>query len=165
MLEDFSLFGRLNVPAGDYNFDRVRAEIATGQQRPLRLVLSVQDGGFFGGDRLEKFVEVQWRQSAYFFLGASFTENVVDLPSGSFTSHLASLRTDIAFDSRWSWGTLLQYDNTADVVGVNSRIRYIPEAGREVLLVLNHGLNVDPANRLSTTRSDVNLKLSYTFRY
>ena len=131
----------------------------------MRLILSVQDGGFFGGDRLEKFVEVQWRQSAYFFVGASFTENVVDLPSGSFTSHLASLRTDIAFDSRWSWGTLLQYDNTADRVGVNSRIRYIPEAGKELLLVLNHGLDVDPANRLSTTRNDINLKLSYTFRY
>jgi len=55
--DTFDLFGRLNVPVGEYNFDRVRAEIATGMQRPLRVVLSVQDGGFFGGDRLEKFVE------------------------------------------------------------------------------------------------------------
>jgi hypothetical protein len=165
VLDDFSLFGRLDVPAGEYEFDRVRAEIATGQQRPVRLVLSVQDGGFFGGDRLEKFVEVQWRQSAYFFLGASFTENVVDLPSGSFTSHLASLRTDIAFNSQWSLGMFAQYDNTAEVVGINSRLRYIPEAGRELLLVLNHGLAVDPSNRLSTTQNDLNLKVSYTFRY
>lgn len=164
--EDFSLFGgRLEVPVGDYEFDRYRAELRTGMQRPLRFVLAVEDGGFFGGDRLEKSIEVQWRQSAYFFIGAGFTENVIDLPSGSFTSHLVSLRTDIAFDSRWSWGTLLQYDNTAEVVGINSRIRYIPEAGKELLLVLNHGLNVDPANRLSTTGSDINVKLSYTFRY
>ena len=55
VLEDFDLFDRLLVPAGEYQFNRVRAEIATGMQRPLRLVLSVQDGGFFGGDRLEKF--------------------------------------------------------------------------------------------------------------
>ena len=108
---------------------------------------------------------MQWRQSAYFFLGLSFTENVVDLPSGSFTSHLASLRTDVAFNSQWSLGTFIQYDNTADVVGVNGRLRYIPEAGRELLLVLNHGLAVDPANRLSTTQNDLNLKVSYTFRY
>jgi len=94
--DTFDLFGRLNVPVGEYNFDRVRAEIATGMQRPLRVVLSVQDGGFFGGDRLEKFVEFQWNQSAHFSMGLSFTENVVDLPSGSFTSHLASLRTDCA---------------------------------------------------------------------
>jgi len=163
--DDFDLFGRLNVPVGEYEFDRVRAEIATGVQRPVRVVLSVQDGGFFGGERLEKFVEFQWRQSAHFFIGFSFTENDVDLPSGSFTSHLASLRTDVAFNSKWSWSNFLQYDNTADAYGLNSRLRYIPEAGREIVLVLNHGGVVDPLNQLSSEQSDINLKFSYTFRY
>jgi len=165
VLDEFDLFGRLNVPVGEYNFDRVRAEIATGMQRPLRVVLSVQDGGFFGGDRLEKFVEFQWNQSAYFSMGLSFTENIVDLPSGSFTSHLASLRTDVAFDSKWSWSNFLQYDNSGDVYGINSRLRYVPEAGQEMMLVLNHGGVVDAANNLSSTQSDLNLKVSYTFRY
>jgi hypothetical protein len=165
VLDDFSLFGQLNVPAGEYRFDRYRAEVSTGMQRPLRVVLSLQDGGFFGGDRLEKFVEVQWRQSAHFFLGASFTENVVELPSGNFTSHLASLRSDIAFNSRWSWSNLMQYDNTAEVLGINSRLRYMPEAGKEIMLVLNHGTSVDPENRLTSTQNDLNLKVSYTFRY
>lgn len=165
VLEDFELFGRLNVPVGEYEFDRYRAEIATGMQRPLRVVVSFQDGGFFGGDRFEKFFELQWRQSAHFFLGASFTENVVELPSGNFTSHLASLRTDVAFNQRWSWSNLVQYDNTADVLGINSRLRYIPEAGKEMLLVLNHGASLDAANRLTSTRNELNLKVSYTFRY
>jgi hypothetical protein len=165
VLDDFDLFGRLNVPVGEYEFDRVRAEISTGVQRPVQVVLSIQDGGFFGGDRLEKFVEFQWRQSAHFFMGLSFTENVVDLPSGSFTSHLASLRTDVAFNSKWSWSNFFQYDNTGDVYGLNSRLRYIPEAGREMVLVLNHGGVVDPLNHLSSEQSDINLKFSYTFRY
>lgn len=164
--EDFDLFdGRLLVPAGDYVFDRYRAELRTGMQRPLRLVLGIEDGGFFDGERLEKSVEVQWRQSEYLFVAAGFTQNVVDLPSGSFTSHLASLRSDLAFDSRWSWSNLVQYDNAAELLGVNSRLRYIPEAGREVVLVLNHGASLDPANRLSSTQNDLSLKLSYTFRY
>ena len=60
--EAFDLFDRLNVPVGEYNFNRVRAEVSTGMQRPINVVLSIQDGGFFGGDRLEKFVEFQWRQ-------------------------------------------------------------------------------------------------------
>jgi hypothetical protein len=166
VLEDFDLFdGRLDVPAGDYEFDRYRAELRTGMQRPWRFVLAFEDGGFFGGDRLEKSVEVQWRQSAHLFLGMSFTENVVDLPGGSFTSHLASLRSDIAFSPRWSWSNLVQYDNTAEAFGFNSRLRYMPEAGREMILVLNHGASVDADNRLSGVQSDLNLKLSYTFRY
>ena len=162
---DFDLFGKLNIPVGEYNFNRARAEIRTGMQRPFRVVLSVEDGGFFGGDRLEKFVEFQWRQSAYFFLGVAFTANVVDLPSGSFTSHLASLRTDVAFNSKWSWSNFVQYDNTGDTFGINSRLRYIPEAGQELLLVLNHGGVIDAQSHFSSTRSDKVLKVSYTFRY
>ena len=165
VLNDFQLFGQLDVAAGRYDFDRYRAEIATGVQRPVRVVLSIQDGGFFGGDRLEKFIEVEWRQSAYFFLGLSFTENVVEMPDGNFTSHLASLRSDIAFNSRWSWSNLVQYDNTAEAFGVNSRLRYMPEAGKEMVLVFNHAASVGPSNQLSSLQNELNLKLSYTFRY
>jgi hypothetical protein len=89
----------------------------------------------------------------------------VDLPSGSFTSHLASLRTDVAFNSQWSWSNFAQYDNTSDAFGINSRLRYEPEAGQEMMLVLNHGGIVDAANNFSSTQSDINLKFSYTFRY
>jgi hypothetical protein len=78
---------------------------------------------------------------------------------------LASLRADVAFNARWSLGSLVQYDNTAELVGINSRLRYMPEAGKELVLLLNHGLAVDSEHRLSTTQSDLNLKLSYTFRY
>jgi hypothetical protein len=163
--QDFKLFGRLNVPLGEYRFDRVKAQIETGKQRPLSLILSVEEGGYFGGDRLEKAVELQWRQSAYFSMGLSFIENEVDLPGGSFTSHLASFRTDVAFNSKWSWSNFLQYDNSADVYGFNSRLRYLPEAGQELVLIFNNGGVVDAENRYSSTYSDLNLKISYTFRY
>jgi hypothetical protein len=161
----FELFDRLEVPAGEYDFDRYRAEFRSGVQRPVRVVLAVEDGGFFGGDRLEKSFDVQWRQSAYLYLGVALTENVVDLPSGSFTSRLASLRADVAFNSKWSWSSIAQYDNSANVFGINTRLRYIPEAGREMLLVLDHGGMVDELNHAHSEFSNLNLKLSYTFRY
>ena len=163
--EPFKLFGRLEIPAGEYEFDRYRAEVSTGTQRPISVVLSLQDGKFFGGDRLEKFVEFQWRQSAHFFLGLSFRENVVKLPSGNFTSRLGSLRTDIAFNSHWAWSNLIQYDNTAEMFNVNSRLRYEPVAGRELLLVLNHRSAIANDNSFNSISNEIVLKLSYTFRY
>lgn len=165
VLTEFSLFGRLSIPAGEYEFDRIRAEVSTGTHRTLSATLSLQSGGFFGGDRFEKFVELQWRQSAHFFLGLGFTQNEVDLPSGSFTSNLASLRADVAFDSKWSWSNFIQFENTGDTLGISSRLRFIPEAGKEIVLVLNHGGRLDPSNRFSSTQSNILLKLSYTFRY
>jgi hypothetical protein len=41
----------------------------------------------------------------------------------------------------------------------------MPEAGKEMLMVLNHGADVDPLNHLRSTDSDLNLKVTYTFRY
>lgn len=161
----FDLFGRLDIPAGTYDFDRYRVEFVSGNQRPINVVLSMQNGDYFGGRRFEKYAEIEWRQSAYFALAASFEEQDVQLPSGDFALHLASLRTDIAFNSKWSWINLVQYNNGADVIGVNSRLRYLPEAGREMVLVLNHRADVDLENRFSSTISELNLKLSYTFRY
>lgn len=165
VLEDFELFDRLNVPAGDYTFDRYGAQLRTGMARPVRAILAVEDGGYFGGTRLEKSVTLEWRQSEHFYIGIAYTENDVDLPSGSFTSRLASLRSDIAFNAKWSWSNLLQYDNTAEVAGINSRLRYLPEAGKELVLVLNHGATINPDNSFTSTNSDLNLKVSYIFRY
>jgi len=34
-----------------------------------------------------------------------------------------------------------------------------------MVFVLNHGASVDPLNHLASTESQLNLKLSYTFRY
>ena len=87
------------------------------------------------------------------------------LPTGTFTLHLASLRTEIAFNPRWSWINLVQYNNADEAIGINSRLRYVPEAGREMILVLNHNSDVDPHNRFASVASELNLKLHYTFRY
>jgi len=82
-----------------------------------------------------------------------------------FTSHLGRLRTDIAFNARWSWSNLIQYDNVSEIFGFSSRLRFEPVAGREMLLVLNHASDVELDNRLASTDSELVLKLSYTFRY
>lgn len=44
-------------------------------------------------------------------------------------------------------------------------LRNMPEAGKELVFVLNHGMSVDQRNHFATTHSDMALKLSYTFRY
>jgi hypothetical protein len=165
VLRPFVLFGRLPIPAGEYDFDRYRFEIKTGNQRPISAIFFVDDGGYFGGDRRETSIDIQWRQSAHFFLGIGFSQNDVKLPSGEFTSHLGKLRTDVAFNSRWSWSSFIQYDNVSEVLGVNTRLRYEPVAGREMLVVLNHGSLISPLNRFSSSSSEFVVKLAYTFRY
>jgi len=160
----FSLFGRLEVPQGVYEFSRYRVSMSTGPQRPVSATFSIQGGDFFGGDRLEKSVGLQWRQSAHFFLSLSYLENDVNLPSGKFTSRLGSLGADIAFNARWSLINLIQYDNAAEIVRLNSRLRYQPLAGQEMLLVFDHR-STTQGHGLDPVSNELVMKVAYTFRF
>jgi hypothetical protein len=161
----FTLFDRLPVPAADYEFEHVRVEVETGLQRAFVLTVSLQDGTFFGGDRLEKAIDLEWRPSMHFYLRAGYTENDVELPGGDFTSRLARLQGDVAMNPYWSLSTLVQYDNAADFLGGSMRLRYEPRDGQEMLFVLNSTFDVEDDNRLASAQNEALLKLSYTFRF
>ena len=128
-----------------------------------------QAGDFYGGERREAAVEINWRPSGRFRTGVGYEWNDIDLPGGSFITRLASFTTEVAFSSKLSWVTRIQYDNDSDRVGVNLRLHWIPQAGREAFLVINHDVlrdfdaNLD--NRFHSEVNDVVVKYSYTFRF
>ncbi|HEX5048189.1 MAG TPA: hypothetical protein VFX89_13805, partial [Gammaproteobacteria bacterium] len=73
---------------------------------------------------------------------------------------------DIVFSSRLSWTNLIQYDNVSEIMGVNLRLNWIPEAGKEFFLVINHNLeDFDRDNTFRSAAADIVAKLSYTFRF
>jgi hypothetical protein len=94
--------------------------------------------------------------------------NYIDLPHGTqtFTTRIITTSIDWVFSSKLSWTNLIQYDNVSEIAGVNMRLNWIPEAGREVFFVINHNLqDVDRDNSFQTATSDVVAKMSYTFRF
>ena len=77
-----------------------------------------------------------WRPNDHFKIAASYGLNQIDLPNGSFTARLMSLRFDVAFSNQWSWENFVQYDNVSYGLGLNRILRYIPRAGQNVVLVV-----------------------------
>ena len=76
------------------------------------------------------------------------------------------LQADIIFSSTVSWVNLMQYDNGSETAGFNSRLHWIPQAGRELFLVLNHSLqDFDRDNTFNSDHADLTLKFNYTFRF
>jgi hypothetical protein len=72
----------------------------------------------------------------------------------------------VIFSSRLSWVNLIQYDNVSELLGINSRLHWIPRAGQEGFLVLNHNLqDLDKDNSFRSSFSDLSVKLNYTFRF
>lgn len=96
----------------------------------------------------------------------SYDWNDIELPQGDFITRLASISTEVVFSSTLYWITLVQYDNVSEELGINTRIQWIPTAGQEGLIVLNHNLqDFDKDNRFQSALSDLSIKFKYTLRY
>lgn len=162
----FEISDGIVLAPGDYSFDeyQIRTE-ATGSRRLSGDVTWTQ-GDFYTGERWKLAGELVWKASPHFWFTGAYEYNDVTLPEGDFIVRLMSTRFDVNFNATWSWVTLIQYDNVSDSVAAHSRVRWIPEAGREMFLVYNHNLIDEQADgSFRSQRADGALKLNYTFRF
>lgn len=156
----------VTIPGGDYSFDDYGVEFNSENSRKLSGKLTFRTGNFYSGKKDSVVAEMTWTPTEHWRLFWSYAYDDIDLPEGNFSLRLARVGLDIVFSNTLSWVNLLQYDNDSEVVGINSRLHWIPQAGREAFIVLNH--NLEDLNRNDSFHSslaDLSLKLSYTFRF
>ncbi len=156
----------VTIPLGDYSFTETLIGLDLAEQRRISGRLSVRWGDYFDGNRVQRNAELTWRPSARYNFSLNYNENEIHLPHGNFTVRLSSVQSLIAFSNTLSWSTLVQYDNVSEVMGINSRLHWIPEAGKQAFLVLNYGLSdPDKDNRFHSVNADLSMKFSYTLRF
>jgi hypothetical protein len=154
------------IPIGTYSFNEAEIRFQSGQVRKLWGTIGYRSGGFYGGHRQQETAGIGWRPSSHFQLTLDYTVNDVELPYGDFSTELLQLRSDIIFSSTMSWSTLLQYDNLTETLGINTRLHWVPKAGQEGIIVLNHNLqDTELNNRFKSTLADLAVKFNYTFRF
>jgi hypothetical protein len=173
------------IPAGLYSFDTLNFSLRSGDQRAIGGGFFANEGEFYDGERFGATAFFGWRPSPHFRTSVNYQYNEISfpgkgddlLPSGlprcttpdcAFVTRVARVSLETIFSSRWSWVNLLQYDNVSRTFGVNSRLHWIPQAGREAFLVFNHNLRddpLDPATDFHTSLSEFTIKYGYTFRF
>ncbi|HEY9181711.1 MAG TPA: hypothetical protein VIQ99_00845, partial [Gammaproteobacteria bacterium] len=154
------------IPAGNYTWEQVFGGMRTGNQRKLSGFIGAGSGEYYDGERTQLSGDIDWRPSEHLRLGLSYSANDVSLPDGDFVVRISSFRAQYAFSSRLSWVNLIQYDNVSENLGFNSRLHWIPQAGREGFIVLNHGMSdIDQNDSFHSLNADVTVKFSYTFRF
>jgi len=111
-------------------------------------------------------VEMTWTPTSQWRLFWSYSYNGIELPQGDFDLRLTRLGLDYIFSNRLSWVNLVQYDNDSQSVGFNSRLNWIPQAGREAFIVLNHAMtDLDRDGDFTSVNADLTVKFSYTYRF
>ena len=171
LIAPFPIYPGVSVPVGTYDSDTRGIQAGTGGHRKLAAftrIVEYPEGRFYGGRRSDRFLELTWRPSARFRGTLSYELNDVELPyaNGSFEIRLVRAGFDIAFSPTLSWVNLIQYDNVSEVAGINMRLHWIPQAGREVYFVINHNVeDIDGDNNFHSSFSDATAKVNYTFRF
>lgn len=154
------------IGPGDYSFDEWRIFYGTGDQRMFSINGDVKKGEFYDGDSKGYSVGVNWNQSRFFRLTMNYNLTDISLPQGEFETRLVSVNSQVAFNSQWFWVTLVQYDNVSELLGINTRVQWIPKAGQEGFIVLNYGLqDFDKDNTFKSLNADLSVKFKYTFRF
>jgi hypothetical protein len=166
LIEPFEISDGITIPVGLYEYDDLTLDLSTADQRRIWGRLNVQSGDFFTGTRNSIEPSISWRPSGRFFTELSYEYNDIDLAEGSFETRLTQFRTEVVFSSTLSWVTLIQYDNVSETIGINSRVHWVPEAGREAYLVVNHNLqDLDRNDSFHSSFSELAIKFNYTYRF
>jgi hypothetical protein len=164
--EDFEISTGVVLPSGDYAFEEYKITLDSPTHRKLVGSIRAAHGDFYSGERLNLEFEGNWRPSPHFNLTFEYEWFDIDLPQGSFITRLLRLRSDVVLSSMLSWSTLFQYDSDSELAGVNSRVAWTPEAGREAYFIVNYGReDFDRDGRFRSLATDVALKLGYIVRF
>lgn len=165
LVKPFKIADGITIPLGDYSFQRYGIELESGGQRRLLVTLGLEDGGFYGGNRKTAELTLNWRPSPYFTSVLEYEFNDIDLPQGNFNTHLVRLRTNIAFTPEWAWISTIQYDNQSALLGVNSRVQWIPRAGSEFYIIYNGGWRENEYSSFDQLGQSATMKVGHTFRF
>jgi len=137
LLNPFSPGGAdFSIPLGGYAFADAQAVYRLGEQRPFSGGVSVQRGGFFGGDITA--VGLQGGRLAVLpqlSIEPSVSINWIETPYGSLRTDLVVTRMNYAVSPWMFFSGLVQYNSANDTVSSNLRFRWEYSPGSEIFVV------------------------------
>jgi len=154
------------VPVGGYDWRNVRLAVTFSPQRRLAGNLTVEQGGFYDGRRTA--VSVSRGRLAItprFATEPTYSLNHVELPTGTFTTHLAGSRVIYTMGPRMFTSALVQYNSTARSVSANVRLRWEYQPGSELFVVYNDERNTQTRGFPELLTRSLVVKVNRLFRF
>jgi hypothetical protein len=167
--EPFEISDGVVISHGASHWIRYRLEAAFAAKRPVSGQATWWFGGFYGGTLNQWELTALWKPSPLLILELNLERNDGQLPEGDFREDLIGTRVRLNFSPDLQLNSLLQYDNSSDTFGSNTRLRWTFHPLGDLFVVYNHNLNtIDPVTgerQVGFNSNSVQLKVQYVFRY
>lgn len=162
--EPFEVAPDVSIPAGEYRFNRYSIRGNTPESRPWVIYTNLSGGDFYTGTLKSGSVEVAWTSpDGKLRLGFENENNFGYLPQGDFILRLTQVNAAYSFSPDLALSAFVQHDSISDEIGINARLQWIIQPGRELFVVYNHGIEPQLAdlNQAAPTGNSVIVKLRW----
>jgi hypothetical protein len=153
------------IPPGEYDFTRWHLRTETASSRPWLVGASVGLGDFFTGRLTQWEALVNWTFGpGRLRVELESENNFGELPQGDFIQRLWQLQTIYAFSPNLIASAFAQYDSESRDLGLNSRLRWTIEPGRDLFVVWNRNWRrpLGAGYRLEEDSDQIVVKLRWT---
>ena len=134
--EEFSLTDDVDVPADRYRADHVAWFGNTSRSRPVYADVNGMVGDFFGGTIASVGATLNVAPSPSVALALGYQRNDVDVPGGSFTANIISLRASYSFSTKLTTNVLVQHNSLSNSLSTNVRLNFVHRPGSDLFVVL-----------------------------
>ena len=153
------------VRPGEYVNWQYEVSLSTASFRKISGSVGYEGGGFWTGKISSYDFRITFRPVPGINLGAEYSYTKMTAEGKGFDTNL--FRVDLGFDFTpdLSLSTNVQFDNVSNLLGTNTRFRWIITPGTDVFLVYNHNWINDRLNPVFTLQKGLALKAVYTHRF
>ena len=156
--------GTVVLTPGTYTTYSAELEARTADVRTVSADVEVEHGGFWSGRRTELETGLSARPAAGVTFDADWEYTAARFDGGDFDAHVVRLNGTVSPTPNLSLSSRVQFDNVSDRLGLFARLRWIPQPGNDLFLVLTRNWRYSD-DRFSPINSELASKLTYSIQF
>ncbi|WP_324027779.1 DUF5916 domain-containing protein [Maribacter sp. BPC-D8] len=167
--KDFDILndGSVVVPTGEYVNWGYELEASSASFRKVSGSIGYEAGGFWTGNISSLVLGLTVRPIPGINLSSGYTHSKVTAENSGFDTNLFQVDLGLDFTPDISFSSNIQFDDVSEILGSNTRFRWIITPGTDIYCVYNHNwLNNTALNRrLFTIQQGAVMKIIYNYRF
>jgi hypothetical protein len=159
--------GSVVVVPGSYANWGYELEASSASFRKVSGSIGYEAGGFWTGDISSLVLGFTVRPVPGINLGSEYTHAKVTAEDSEFDTNLFRMDIGLDFTPDISLSSNIQFDDISEVLGTNTRFRWILTPGTDLFFVYNHNWKNNPVldKRFYTFQQGGAMKMVYTYRF
>jgi len=160
VFRDLNIFG-VTVPENTYRHSEAMLVMITNPNQPVAFNNRTIIGGYFGGKRVSSTNTLNMRFGDKLNASLILNYNNLKLPGGDINAVISGARLAYSFTPRIFLQSLIQYNNTTELISLNARFGWLQSSNTGLFVVYNILKDQDPFDLLNN--HTVTIKYTHQF--